>query len=213
MNYETSESVKAIAPALVAAQAVVGGAHKSAENPHFKNKFAPLEEVWAAAKPALVDNKLAITQHPVSDDSGKPGLRTVIWHESGEWIASTIFTAPEKNNAQGVGSVMTYLRRYSLQSVLGICPEDDDGNAASTPTTTNTNAPATTNKLTPLTSEELEKFGADLHFADDLPAIEMLGDALKARGLTTTPEDKPKLLELWEQAKARRATLSEEIPT
>jgi len=186
VSYETSQSITKIAPALVAAQAVVGGAAKSAENPHFKSKFAPLDEVWKAAKEPLIDNALAITQHPVNDEDGTPGLRTVLWHESGEWIASTVYQRADKAGPQALGSLLTYLRRYSLQSVLGICPEDDDGHAATEPE--KPQAP-------PLEADELEQFEASIHFAETAAQLKGIAQDIKERGVSG-PE-REKLMAAW----------------
>jgi hypothetical protein len=51
-------------------------------------------------------------------------------HSSGQWIESSLYVAPTRFDAQGTGSVITYLRRYALMSVAGIGPDDDDGEAA-----------------------------------------------------------------------------------
>jgi hypothetical protein len=174
--YETSESVKAIAPALVKAQATVGGAAKSSENPHFKSKFAPLDEVWKAAKGPLTENELAVTQHPVNGEDGTPGLRTVLWHSSGEWIASTVYCKPDKPGPQALGSGITYLRRYSLQSVLGICPEDDDGEAAT--------------HAEELTHDEMDRFEASIHFAETATELRGIGKDIASRNVKGKQREK-----------------------
>jgi len=51
-------------------------------------------------------------------------------HSSGEWISNICSAPVSKQDAQGVGSAITYLRRYSLASFAGIAQEDDDANAA-----------------------------------------------------------------------------------
>jgi hypothetical protein len=70
-------------------------------------------------------------------------VETVLAHKSGEWMRGTSAAPVVKADPQGVGSAITYLRRYSLAAVCGIAQEDDDGNAAShKPTNGNTSAPA-----------------------------------------------------------------------
>src|SRR5699024_3297215 len=77
---------------------------------------------------------LSFLQYPINNDN-KVGIVTILMHGSGEWIETDpIFTTPPKQDAQATGSVITYLKRYSLSAVFGITSdEDDDGNAASNP--------------------------------------------------------------------------------
>jgi hypothetical protein len=57
-------------------------------------------------------------------------VETVLMHSSGEWMSSVAAAPLSKPDAQGVGSAITYLRRYSLAAIAGIAQEDDDGQAA-----------------------------------------------------------------------------------
>lgn len=127
---KTSESIKAIAAALVKAQANIHGAVKDSTNPHFKSKYADLSSVMQAVKAPLLAEGIAIVQATEPSESGEVRLSTMLLHQSGEWIADTITVPVNKNDAQGYGSALTYARRYGLQSMTGCCPEDDDGNAA-----------------------------------------------------------------------------------
>lgn len=127
---KTSPSITTIAAVLPKAQAEIKGAVKDATNPHFKSRYADLTSVIEACKAAL--NKHGITfLQPVR--SGETGVvvETVLLHTSGEWISDELELPVSKNDAQGVGSAITYGRRYGLQSMVGIPAEDDDGNAAS----------------------------------------------------------------------------------
>ena len=54
-------------------------------------------------------------------------------HTSGQFISSTMEMKPSKDDPQGRGSALTYMRRYMLASILGLNAEDDDGNKASKP--------------------------------------------------------------------------------
>lgn len=131
--FEMSESVAKLAAALAKAQGEMGGAVKDAANPAFKSKYATLEAVIDAVKPALSANGIAYVQAPGEVGEAGVPITTVLVHgESGEWMRSTL-TVPlgNRRDAQGVGSAISYGRRYSLMSVLGIAAEDDDGNAAS----------------------------------------------------------------------------------
>ena len=61
---------------------------------------------------------------------GVASVETLISHSSGEWISSICHAPVSKQDAQGVGSAITYLRRYSLAAMCGIAQEDDDANSA-----------------------------------------------------------------------------------
>jgi len=122
--------MKSLFAALVKAQAEMTGAKKDSNNPFFKSKYADLSSVDAAIGPALEKNGLGYIQ-VAHDIDGHAAIETVIIHESGETFNCGIVSCPvSKADAQGYGSAMTYARRYSLSAAFGVCPEDDDGNAA-----------------------------------------------------------------------------------
>jgi ERF superfamily len=124
-----------LAAALAAAQGEITPALKTSTNPHFKNKFADLTEVWDACRAALSKNKIAVMQCPQFDSNGA-WLETTLAHESGEWIMSRFPLLNNKGDMQGFGSSITYAKRYSLSAMVGVTSEDDDGNAASVPALT-----------------------------------------------------------------------------
>lgn len=127
---ETSTDINEIAGALAKAQATVKGATKDSLNPHFKSQYADLSSVWEACREALTANNLAIVQTPHTDDAGKCHVVTMLMHSSGQWIRDTFCLSPTKQDPQGYGSAITYMRRYALAAMVGVAPEDDDGNAA-----------------------------------------------------------------------------------
>jgi hypothetical protein len=138
----TSTSIKEISSALAKAQGQIKPAIFDSVNPHFKSKYASLSAIMDAAKKPLSDNGLAVVQ---SIEKGTDGLLvvTTIMHQSGEFISdSGLPLMLDKNNMQGLGSAITYAKRYSISSMLGIvADQDDDANAASKPvnkTTVNT---------------------------------------------------------------------------
>lgn len=133
MNH--SESIKEIATALSKAQAVIAGAVKDKTNPHYKNDYADLSSVWDACRKPLTDNGLSVAQTAATDE-GRVGVTTLLMHSSGEWISDTLFMKPTKDDPQGVGSCITYARRYALAAMVGVAPADDDGNEASAKPTT-----------------------------------------------------------------------------
>lgn len=126
---QRSESISELAAALAKAQAQVKPALKDSTNPFFKSKYADFSSVLDACKDALADNGLAVIQAPITDDHGA-GVETMILHSSGEWISERLTLPVSKEDAQGVGSAITYARRYALEGFLRIEREDDDGNAA-----------------------------------------------------------------------------------
>lgn len=124
-----SDSIKAISAALVKAQAEIEHAHKNATNPHFRNRYADLTEVIDTVRPVLTKHGISVLQFPGYAD-GVTTVETVLTHESGEFIAGTAGARVQKDDPQGVGSAITYLRRYSLAAVCAIGQDDDDGEAA-----------------------------------------------------------------------------------
>lgn len=119
-----------LAKALVAAQKASESIKKAASNDHFKSKYADLAHVVEAVVPALNNAGVAVIQSP-SSDGQLVAVTTVLLHESGASVTSTLHLRPTKPDPQGVGSAITYGRRYALLAMTGAAPEDDDGNAAS----------------------------------------------------------------------------------
>lgn len=115
---------------LLAAQRAMPAIQKSAINPHFKNKYVPLEELIQVIVPVLNEHNFILTQFPTTLD-GQPALETQLRHVSGEVIPSTMLLLCAKDDPQGQGSAITYARRYSLMSLLGLAADlDDDGDKA-----------------------------------------------------------------------------------
>ena len=112
------------------AQAEMGGAHKGANNPFFKSKYADLSAVVQAVKEPFANNGLSYVQFPI-EQGGRIGVETILMHDSGEYLSNEFTVQLSKQDAQGAGSAITYCRRYGLQAIAGIPSEDDDGNSAS----------------------------------------------------------------------------------
>jgi hypothetical protein len=127
---QTSESLTDLAKSLSKAQGLMKTAIKDSTNPHFKSRYADLASIWDAIREPLSSNGLSIVQTLSSQDT-KTSCTTMLLHESGQWIRDTMTMTPQQNTPQGQGSCATYLRRYMLQSIAGVAPDDDDGNAAS----------------------------------------------------------------------------------
>jgi ERF superfamily len=124
----TSQEIGKLATALAHAQAEMSGATKDARNPHFGSTYADLASVVEACKP-LAAHGIAILQ-PTKADGARVTVTTMLTHESGEWIAEDLVMTAKDPSPQAVGSAITYGRRYGLMAMVGLAPEDDDGNAA-----------------------------------------------------------------------------------
>ena len=129
MCKDMSESINELALALAKAQSQIVGATKDSKNPFFKSSYADLASVMDACRGPLSSNGLSYTQLP-GNRGDEVTVTTILMHTSGQWVRSTVGVVPAKTDAQGLGSVITYLRRYSLSGIAGIAQIDDDGNAA-----------------------------------------------------------------------------------
>jgi len=128
---EKSESIKNLAIALRKTQEEIGRVNFDATNPFLKNQYATLGAIIETSKSVLVKNGLSVSQ-PVISNGNEIGVTTILFHDSGEYLSSTatITIADEKGKslAQVAGSIITYLRRYSLAAMLNLyADEDNDG--------------------------------------------------------------------------------------
>lgn len=129
--WERSPDIAAFAKAWPKCQADMGAVLKDKTNPAFRSKYADLGAVIDAVLPALNKSGFGLSQFPAFDPETKCVIcRTEIMHESGEWKAAVLHVPVTKVDAQGIGSAITYGRRYGLQAFTGVAPEDDDGNGA-----------------------------------------------------------------------------------
>lgn len=124
-----SESIDQLAVALAKFQGSMGAISRDSDNPFFKSRYASLSAVIEDTRDPLAENGLSYVQFP----EGINGLTTVLMHTSGQWMMATYEMNPVDSKPQSVGSALTYMRRYSLCSMLGLRTEDDDGNEASKP--------------------------------------------------------------------------------
>ena len=146
-----SESIKSLAVALTKAQSEIKSVKMDATNPFFKKnnksgRYATLGAVIDVSKEILAKHNLVVTQLSTSNETGF-GVTTLLMHNSGEWVEGTItipFSEPtyidskgaikKTNIAQEAGKAITYLRRYSLSSILNLyAEEDNDGNDTQSP--------------------------------------------------------------------------------
>lgn len=128
-----SEKIDKIANALFIAKKKIAEVPKTANNPYFNSKYADFGAVWGACKEPLETEGIMVIQSPVPSARERClSLETKMVHvESGQWIASLAEIPLSKSDPQAYGSALTYGRRYTLCTVLGIVTTDDDGNGAS----------------------------------------------------------------------------------
>lgn len=198
MMTKTGTSHPSIYAALAAAQMEMGPALKQSANPAFKSRYADLANVMEACLPALNRNGIAVIQ-PYVEVDGQRAVKTILAHETGETLETIVPLIVGKNDMQGLGSAMTYARRYGLMGMAGIAPEDDDGNAASK------SAPSGT--LTAEQARELNSLIEETHsdadaFAKAVNATAVANipaaDFERARGMLIKKRDR-----LAEEAKAQ----------
>lgn len=106
---------------------------KDASNPFYKSRYATLAAVVDAVRKPLAKHGLSFVQLPSNNPATSTlKLSTILMHTSGEFIEESYEMVPADNKPQTVGSCLSYMRRYSLQSILGVASDDDDdGNRAS----------------------------------------------------------------------------------
>lgn len=141
----TSESIKEIVGALCKVQLQLKPAIKDTVNPFHKSKYADLNSVFDSCRELLGLNNLCIFQQLINEGT-QLYLTTTLAHSSGEWFKSIAPIATqtrkvvpntgeviiENMTPQQLGSSITYMRRYSISALVGICSDDDDdGNSSS----------------------------------------------------------------------------------
>jgi hypothetical protein len=166
-----------IAAALAAAQAAMGRAAKSVNNSHFKSKYADLASVMDACMPALTLNGIAVTQ-PVKREDGEIVLYTILHHADSDQTLDDggLPLIVNKRDMQGLGSALTYARRYGLMAMAGIAADDDDGNAAAAAAP----PPAPRQKPAEPPTEAIEAARSSLFNADSLDALKAIFVGLPA---------------------------------
>lgn len=127
-----SASIANIAAAMCKAQAGIDDPTKNKKadaGGRGSYRYADLPTVLDVVRPALSANGLAVMQFPCELD-GHPAVTTLLAHTSGEWVEAVALLRPVKSDPQGIGSALTYMKRYSLLSLCGIAADDDDDGAA-----------------------------------------------------------------------------------
>jgi len=163
-----SENINELALALSKVQGSLSPAKKDSNNPFFKSKYADLTSVWDSCRQELASNHISIVQS-ADDTETHLVVKTTLMHSSGQWIDGTSMlekTITNKDNtkrnmtAQEIGASTTYLRRFAVASMVGVCTEDDDGNTASGNSPTKTSSfqisPRIEPKMSSSQSDELK---------------------------------------------------------
>lgn len=153
MEQMQSEQINELATAMAKMQGDLESASKSSENPFFKNKYADLATVWDVCRLPMSKNGLALMQQ-ISYVNDKALLVTTLTHSSGQWMRSVAPIITAKQDAQGMGAGITYMRRYAMCAMLGITQDDDDGNTAAGITS----KALTDKQLNELINELIEEF-------------------------------------------------------
>lgn len=130
VSNKKGREMKELATALCKAQSQIRGAIKDSTNPHFRSDYADLESVWDACREALHGNGLSVVQVGADAPEGHIAIKTMLLHESGQYIDGVMTLPMVKRDPQAAGSAITYARRYSLAAMVGVVQVDDDGNAA-----------------------------------------------------------------------------------
>jgi len=130
-----SETIGAIAPALVKAQAEIRPIVKDSTNPAFRSKYTSLDAIMEVVRPVLAKNGLIVVQSVLDTIDGEHStsitVESRVIHSSGEWIAGVVQVPVMQQTSHGFGSALSYGRRYSLSALLSLASdEDDDGNGA-----------------------------------------------------------------------------------
>ena len=190
-----SETIAELATALAKAQGQIEDATKDGFNPGFKSKYADIASVRAVIREPLAVNDLAIMQFPRTRQ-GFVEVETMLIHKSGEFVSETLELPVSKFDAHGIGTGITYGRRYGLMSVLCLATVDDDGNAAVEKPTA---APA---KRTEPDAKELAVLSKAM-----VEAAAFGVEALTAKWRTLTTDQRtsidPKSIKEWKEAAAK----------
>ena len=127
-----SDELGKIGLALANCQAEFQAVHKGTQANNYS--YADLEAVLAASRDITSSNELAVVQINMSKTIGDNlliGVKTILLHSSGQWIAGEIYVPAVRTKMntliQMAGVNISYLRRYGLQSILGLATTDTDG--------------------------------------------------------------------------------------
>ena len=193
-----SIELKDISTALAKAQGEMEIADLNRQNPYFKSRYADLQSIVSAARPALAKYGLSVTQVILNHDDGQMVLHTILLHTTGQYIESRMRIVPPKNDIQTISSYTTYLKRLAYSALVGVVTgdEDDDGEIAVATSRdvfakgTALNAKYNPKEQSPevITKEQLEELEYEL--AEYPDTCELVLDGLKIQSLADMPKAK-----------------------
>lgn len=202
---KTSEAIDQIAGALAKAQGQLSNVTKDKINPHFKSGYASLDSTLDVIRDVFAKHDLALVQG-CAVVGEEILMRSRVIHKSGQWIETELPLLLTKNDMQGMGSGISYARRYLAQAMAGIAQADEDNDgqdAATKPATKKPAAPKLISKDAPDVIEMkkmIKELGRDeesylkhlstlnkreitnlnqLDHKESIAALTMLGDLLK----------------------------------
>lgn len=128
---EMSEKFDIVLSKLMKAKQEIGRVKKDSKNPFHKSNYASLNAYIDASEEHLIQNGLILVQAGNGSFSEPIIVATLLHPESGQWLKSYLPILNPKLDSQGLGASVTYMRRYSIATLLGLVSEDDDGETAS----------------------------------------------------------------------------------
>lgn len=187
--YESEECGK-LYEALAKAQGEMSNAKEDKENSHFRSKYAGLSSFIAGAKGPLSKNGLSVIQRLLPAPGGTHYLYSRLGHTSGQWIESRVLVNPIKKDIQAFGSEITYLKKYSYSSLIGIAggEDDDDGEGAM-------NRKSEAPKSSKISKAQLQLLGEELRGEEDL--LEEVLKVAKIGKLSDLPEGRYQKVIKW----------------
>ena len=193
-----SEFLNEFAADLPKAQAEYDVAALNKSNPFFKSRYADLLAVVQATRPALTKYGFSVLQDPVTHPSGELILHTILLHKSGQWVESRMRILPPKNDPQSMSSYVTYLKRTTYSSLVGVVTgdEDDDGEVAMIPSRegfskgTALNAKYNPRETAPETITREQRQEAEYELAEYPDIAEMVLEGLKIQSIADMPKAK-----------------------
>ena len=193
-----SDELQDLFSALAEAQSEMPAVAGNKENPYFKERYIDLGDMITASRPSLTKFGLAVIQQILPNEDGQMILHTILSHSSGQWIESRIRIIPPKNDIRTMDSYVTYLRRCSYGSLIGIVGvnDDDDGEYASATdrdtfakgTAINTKYNPKENQLETISRDQIEELQYELEGWSDIS--EMVLDGLRMKNIADMPKEK-----------------------
>lgn len=131
-SYQSSDT-RELYKDLSKVQQEMGMADAGSVNPRFKNNYANWKNLVEGSRTTLCKYQFAVTQQVIAFSKNDQAIFTKLQHPTGQWIGSLMYINPSQsmNDAQAIGSYMTYVKRYCYAALIGIYDgvdlKDDDG--------------------------------------------------------------------------------------